>query len=92
MTARRSLNLKIAFSVLAAFALSLAFSWFLHDILSEHDAYALIDKTFENVEDEIIDCVNERLVRQCMAVREAIPATWSRCSRWPAKCASPRSA
>ena len=72
MTARRSLNLKIAFSVLAAFALSLAFSWFLHDILSEHDAYALIDKTFENVEDEIIDCVNERLVRQCMAVREAI--------------------
>ena len=72
MTERRSLNLKLAFSVLAAFLLSLAFSWFLHDRLSEHDAYELIDRAFENVEDEITDCVNERLVRQCMAVRERL--------------------
>ncbi|MBP5285711.1 MAG: SpoIIE family protein phosphatase [Kiritimatiellae bacterium] len=72
MTERRSLNLKLVMSVFAAFALSLAFTWLLHDRLSEHDAYALIDRTFENVEDEIIDCVNERLVRQCMAVRERL--------------------
>ena len=72
MTERRSLNLKLALSVMAAFLMSLAFSWFLHDGLSEHDAYALIDSTFENVEDEITDCVNERLVRQCMAVRERL--------------------
>lgn len=72
MTARRSLNLKLALSVLATFALSLAFSWFLHNVLSERDAYKLIDSAFENVESEIIDCVNERLVRQCMAVREAL--------------------
>ena len=72
MTARRSLNLKIALSVLAAFLLSLTFSWFLHDRLSGRDAYKLIDRMFENVEDEIIDCVNERLVRQCMAVRERL--------------------
>ena len=72
MTARRSLNLKLALGTLAAFALSMAFSWMLHDRLAERDAFALIDHTFENVESEIIDCVNERLVRQCMAVREAL--------------------
>ena len=72
MTARRNLNLKLAFSVLAAFLLSLAFSWILHDRLSERDAYALIDTTFDNVQDELADCVNERLVLVCMAARELL--------------------
>ena len=72
MTARRSLDLKLVLSILAAFVLSMAFTWFLHCQLSEHDAYALIDSTFANVESEITDCVNERLVRQCMAVRERL--------------------
>ena len=72
MTARRSLNLKLIFSVLAAFLLSLAFSWLLHDRLSERDAYALIDRTFENVQDELTDCINERLVLVCMAARELL--------------------
>ena len=72
MTARSSLNLKLVFSVLAAFLLSLAFSWFMHDRLSERDAYALIDRTFHNVEDELADCVNERLVLVCMAAREML--------------------
>ena len=72
MTNRRSLNLKLIFSVLAAFLLSLAFSWFLHDRLSERDAYALIDRTFDHVQDELADCVNERLVLVCMAAREQL--------------------
>ena len=72
MNTRRNLNIKLVLSVLAAFALSMAFTWFLHNWLSERDAYALIDSAFENVESEIIDCVNERLVRQCMAVRELL--------------------
>ena len=72
MTQRRSLNLKLVLSVLAAFLLSMAFTWFLHSRLSERDAYKLIDSTFESVEDEITDCVDERLVRQCMAVRERL--------------------
>ena len=72
MTQRRSLNLKLVLSVLAAFLLSMAFTWFLHSRLSERDAYKLIDSTFENVEYEITDCVDERLVRQCMAVRERL--------------------
>ena len=72
MTARRSLNLKLIFSVLAAFLLSLAFSWFLHDRLSERDAYALIDRTFDDVENELTDCINERLILVCMAARERL--------------------
>ena len=72
MTTRRSLNLKIVFSVLSAFALSMAFTWFLHGHLSERDAYALIDRTFDDVKSEITDCVNERLIIQCMAARERL--------------------
>ena len=72
MTARRALNLKLVLSIFAAFVLSMAITWILHDTLAQHDAYALIDSAFENVEAEIIDCVNERLVRHCMAVRECI--------------------
>ena len=76
MTARRSLDIKIALSVLSAFALSMAFTWSLHGYLSERDAYALIDRAFENVESEIADCVNERLVIQCMAAREKLEEGW----------------
>ncbi len=72
MTERRSLNLKLILSVLAAFLLSMAFTWFLHSRLSERDAYKLIDSTFENAEDEIIDCVDVRLILQCMAARERV--------------------
>ena len=72
MTERRSLNLKLILSVLAAFSLSMAFTWFLHSRLSERDAYKLIDSTFENAEDEIIDCVDVRLILQCMAARERV--------------------
>lgn len=72
MTQRRSLNLKLVVSVLAAFILSMAFTWFLHSRLSERDAYKLIDRTFESAEDEITDCVDVRLVLQCMAARERI--------------------
>ena len=72
MTTRRKLNLKLAFCILTAFTLSLAFSWFLHDRLSERDAYALIERTFENVQDELTDCIDERLVLVCMAARERI--------------------
>ena len=72
MTDRRRLDVKLALGIFVAFALTMAFTWLLHDRLAERDVYALIDRAFENVESEIIDCVNERLVRQCMAVREIL--------------------
>lgn len=72
MTQRRSLNLKLVLSVLAAFLLSMAFTWFLHNRLSESEAYRLVDRTFENARAEIADCVDVRLILQCMAARERI--------------------
>ena len=72
MTERRSLDIKLILSVLAAFALSMSITCLLHKWLSERDVYKLIDQAFENVEEEIKDCVDERLVLQCMAVRERI--------------------
>ena len=38
MTARRALNLKLVLSILAAFVLSMAVTWILHDALAERDA------------------------------------------------------
>ena len=72
MTERKRLNLRLALSVLAAFGLSLACTWFVHIWLTKRDAYKLIDTIFASVEAEIEDCVNERLLRQCMAVRERL--------------------
>ena len=72
MTARRSLNVKLVLSVVAAFALSMAVTWFLHGKLSERDAQSLIDRTFGDVEAELTGRVNARLLRQCMAVRERL--------------------
>ncbi len=72
MTARRSLGLKIVLSVFAAFAVSMALTWLMHDHLSERDAYRLIDRIFMSVGDEIVNVVNKRLVRQCMAARERL--------------------
>ena len=70
MTERRTLNLKLILSVFTAFVLSMGVTWILHNTLAERDAYTIIDRAFENVETEIIDCVNERLIRHCLAVRE----------------------
>ena len=72
MTRRHSLNLKLLLCVIAAFVLSMGLTWFAHTHLSEREAYRLIDQTFSDVSDEIGSCVNERLIRQCMAARERI--------------------
>ena len=72
MTARKSLNIKLLLSVLVAFGLSMAVTWILHNRLSEREAYKLIDRVHDSVADEIVDCVNEHLVRQCMAARERL--------------------
>ena len=72
MTARRSLDLKLALSVVLAFAVSMAVTTGVHNRLSVREADKLIDSAFADVEAEIRDCVNARLVRQAMAVRERL--------------------
>ena len=72
MTARRSLNLKLALSIVLAFAVSMAVTWFVHDRLAAREADRLINSAFSDVEMEIRSRVNARLVRQAMAVRERL--------------------
>ena len=72
MTARRSLNLKLALSIVLAFAVSMAVTWFVHDRLAAREADRLIDSAFSDVEMDIRSRVNARLVRQAMAVRERL--------------------
>ena len=72
MTARRSLDLKLALSILLAFAVSMAVTWFVHSRLAVREANRLIDSAFADVANEIRACVDARLVRQAMAVRERL--------------------
>ena len=72
MSRRNGLNLRLSVSVLTAFALSMLATWCAHSWLSKRDAFQMIDRTFANVSVEIGARVNERLVRQCMAIRERL--------------------
>ena len=81
MTARRSLNLKLALSILLAFAVSLAVTWGVHGYLAAREADKLIDRAFADVQAEIVSRVNARLVRQAMAVRERLESSGRRPSR-----------
>ncbi len=72
MTERRKLTVKLILSVFLAFLASMVFTWTLHSRLTERDARKLIDRTFTSVEEEITDVVDERLVRQALAAREAV--------------------
>ena len=72
MTARRSLSVKIALSVLLAFAVSLVATWSVYAVLSEREANRLVDRAFADVQSAIGAHVNARLVRQAMAVRERL--------------------
>ena len=72
MTARRNLTLKIALSVLVAFAVSLVATWCVCVALSAREADRLVDRAFDDVRDAIGERVNTRLIRQAMAVRERL--------------------
>ena len=72
MTSLRAICLKIAGCVVLAFAASMVITWALQDYLATRDANRLIENTFTDVEDAIVERVNARLVRQAMAARERI--------------------
>lgn len=72
MNARRSLSVKIVLSVLLAFAVSLVATWCVCAVLSEREADRLVERAFDDVRAAIGECVNDRLVRQAMAVRERL--------------------
>ena len=72
MTAHRKLVLRLVGAVAAAFVLSMAFTWILHDHMTSHEAYALIDSAFRDVEASIRERVNSRMIRQAMVVRDRL--------------------
>ena len=74
MTAQRKLVLRLAGAVSAAFLASLALTWILHDRMTDRDAHKLIDIAFQDVEGTVREKVDQRLVRQAMALRDRLPA------------------
>ena len=73
MTTQRKLVLRLAGAVALAFLASLALTWILHDRMMAHDAHKLIDIAFKDVEGAIREKVDQRLVRQAMALRDRLP-------------------
>ena len=73
MTAQRKLVLRLAGAVSVAFLASLALTWVLHDRMTHRDAHKLIDIAFLDVECAVREKVDQRLVRQAMALRDRLP-------------------
>ncbi len=64
---------QLAAAVLVAFIASLGLTWLLHDHITERDAHNLIDMAFNDVEGEIREKVNRRLIHQAMVFRDRLP-------------------
>ena len=79
----RKLLLKIVASVVCAFAVTVAITWTVHAVLAERDAMKVINRVLDDVQGEIEECVNRKLVLAAMAVRAAsgISRSWSRRTR-----------
>ena len=73
MTAHRKLVVRLVGAVAVSFAASMALTWILHDHMTSHEAYTLIDSAFRDVEASIYEKVNSRMVRQAMVVRDRLP-------------------
>ena len=73
MTAHRKLVLRLIGAVIAAFVASMALTWLLHDRMTSHEAYALIDNAFRDVEAALRELVDRRMIRQVMVVRDRLP-------------------
>ena len=74
MKSDRSLSLRLALAVGAAFIGSLALTWLMHDRMTARDAHHLIDMAFEDIVGSITEAVDRTLIRQAMLFRDRIPA------------------
>ena len=69
----RKLLLKIGASVACAFALTVAITWAVHAYLADRDAMKVIDRVLNDVQGEIGERVNRKLVLAAMEVRDRLP-------------------
>ena len=80
MTASRRLVLRLVGAVAMAFVASMVLTWLLHDRMTSHETYALIDSAFRDVEASIRERVDRRMIHQAMVVRDRLPAMQAQ--RW----------
>ena len=68
----RKLLLKIVASVVCAFTVTVAITWTVHAVLAERDAMKVINRVLDDVQGEIEDCINRKLVLAAMTVRDRL--------------------
>lgn len=69
---RRQLCIRLALALAAAFAGSMALTWFLHATLARRNAMRTIDVAFDDVGHAMREEVDRRLIRQAMAFRDKV--------------------
>ena len=68
----RKLLLKLIGSVVCAFAVTVAITWMVQSSLADRDAMKVINRVLDDVQGEIEECVNRKLVLAAMAARDRL--------------------
>lgn len=68
----RKLLLKLVASVVCAFAVTVAITWMVQSALADRDAMKVINRVLDDVQGEIEECVNRKLVLAAMVARDRL--------------------
>ena len=68
----RKLLLKLVGSVACAFSVTVAITWMVQSSLADRDAMKVINRVLDDVQGEIEECVNRKLVLAAMAARDRL--------------------
>ena len=68
----RKLLLKLVGSVVCAFSVTVAITWMVQSALADRDAMKVINRVLDDVQGEIEECVNRKLVVAAMAARDRL--------------------
>ena len=68
----RKLLLKLVASVACAFAVTVAITWMVQSALADRDAMKVINRVLDDVQGEIEECVNRKLVLAAMVARDRL--------------------
>ena len=69
-SAQKKLSWRLVGAVASAFVASLFLTWLLHENMTQREMHRLFDNVFSDVEIDITERVNERMIRQAMALRD----------------------
>ena len=69
-SAQKKLSWRLVGAVAGAFVASLFLTWLLHEHMTQRELHRLFDNVFNDVEIDISERVNERMIRQAMALRD----------------------